>query len=148
MNQKVQQALRGFEGLHEELINGRIAAVEYGDPTNAGGVLSFLRIRSIATPAGRQLAVKELHFGQEGSGIYFHPDDWEGLKAHLRERLEHIHRPVRFARPARTSANAPEVMFFGILQSSLDRLNEKGGSSALDILEPLFGKKEARTVLF
>lgn len=58
------------------------------------------------------------------------------------------HNKVRFARPARASANAPEVMFFGILQSSLDRLNEKGGSSALDILEPLFGKKEARTVLF
>ena len=148
MNQKVQQALRGFEGLHEELINGRIAAVEYGDPTNAGGAFSFLRIRAIATPAGRQLAVKELHFGREGSGIYFHLDDQEELKVHLHERLERIHRPLHFARPERASANAPEVMFFGIFQSSLDRLNKKGGASALDILEPLFGKKEERTVLF
>lgn len=63
--------LTTFDELLPHLQEGRLDAIEYGDPKQPGGYLSYMRIRYIATPAGMQYCIKFLRAGMEGSGIYF-----------------------------------------------------------------------------
>ena len=142
------QALQDFEFLYEELLLGRIAAIEYGDPANAGGMLSFLRIRAIMTPGGLQTAVKELHLGREGSGIYFALNDTDGIKTFLQARLERIHHPVKLSLPRKADESVPAASFFGILQAELDRLNEYAYSLLPEFSKRPFGMKDPVTVQF
>ncbi len=113
MNINIDEQMAGFDSLYEELLAGRIEAIEYGEESRPGGMFSFLRVRAIPTPGGLQLAVKELSFNAEGSGIYFQMHDKEGLKAHLTQRLTRIHRPTGFSRMLNDSAY-PKVSFFAV----------------------------------
>lgn len=89
----IQNAFQGLDALLDQLQAEKIEFIEYGDPNMPGMSLSNLRIRFIPTLGGMQFAIKELHRGMEGSGIYYQPQEREQLKAMLTTMLERYHTP-------------------------------------------------------
>lgn len=77
-----------------KLLSGEIEAIEYGDPNLQGGFMSYMRIRCILTPAGRQYAIKTIHLGVESSGQYYPPSEYMGLINRALNLIVHYHRPM------------------------------------------------------
>ena len=99
--------LQSFEHWLPQLLLGDIYAIEYGDPKNAGGHFSLLRVRRINTPAGEQYCIKFITSGMEGSGEYV--PTLQLLVERLVIYLDRYHRPSRFV-----NQHPPKLCFFPI----------------------------------
>ena len=107
----IKQELLGFL---EELQQGKIYAIEYGDPKKPNGPMSGIRIKYIMTAGGEQFRLCQLSRGMEGGGIY-HPDAESTLKQAL-VLHEHYTRPIKnpVMRKLLDSRPMPESSWFTI----------------------------------
>lgn len=110
----VKQELLSFL---EDLQQGKIYAIEYGDPKKPNGMLSGIRIKYIMTAGGEQFRLCQLSRGMEGSGLYY-PDIESALERALimRERYTRpIENPVM--RKLLESRPMPALSWFTILKT-------------------------------
>lgn len=93
-----------------QLKTGRIPVIEYGDPEQAGGVFSHLRVKYMMTAGGMQFRICQLTaFGQEGSGLYYPEIADTALQCML--MVDRYHRP-----------NPVAARIRGIIPASLTKL--------------------------
>lgn len=86
---------RTLTDLLAKLKSGEVEVIEYGEPGNPGGFMSYLRIRYMMTAGGRQFSLHVLNsLGQQGSGFYS-PDSTDILALAI-QQVVYYHRPTRF----------------------------------------------------
>jgi hypothetical protein len=76
----VTKKMEQFSRMIQQLIDGDINFIQYGDPRAHSAAFSHLRVRLMTTVSGMQFVLKFLHHGAESSGVYF-PNDETGLTA-------------------------------------------------------------------
>ncbi len=93
-----------------KLKSGEVEVIEYGEPGNPGGPMSYLRIRYMMTAGGKQFSLHVLNsLGQQGSGFYS-PDPADILVL-ATQQVIHYHRPTRF--PIKDRSN---LMWFAFIE--------------------------------
>lgn len=85
---------RTLTDLLAKLKSGEVEVIEYGEPGNPGGFMSYLRIRYMMTAGGRQFSLHMLNsLGQQGSGFY--SQDPADILVLAMQQVIHYHRPTR-----------------------------------------------------
>ncbi len=93
-----------------KLKSGEVEVIEYGEPGNPGGPMSYLRIRYMMTAGGKQFSLRVLNSrGQQGSGFYS-PDPADILVL-ATQQVIHYHRPTSF--PIKDRSN---LMWFAFIE--------------------------------
>lgn len=93
-----------------KLKSGEVEVIEYGEPSNPGGIMSYLRIRYMTTAGGKQFSLHVLNsLGQQGSGFYS-PDPADILVL-ATQQVIHYHRQTHF--PVKSRSN---LMWFAFTE--------------------------------
>ncbi|MET0980260.1 MAG: hypothetical protein ABWX90_03330 [Candidatus Saccharimonadales bacterium] len=92
----IKKDLDVLRPLLTDLREGKIHAIEFGNPNMPGGHLSHHRIKVIATPSGSQVCFKLMSRGMEGSGDYMGNADERAIEIKAQTHLERYFRPTQF----------------------------------------------------
>lgn len=108
------EEINELTNLLQQLQEGKLEAVEYGEPGNPTGWLSGIRIKFMNTMGGHQFRICQLSRGMEGGGMYY--PDISGAFEQASKLLAQYTKPIEnpAIRKLLDSKPRSELKWFGI----------------------------------
>lgn len=105
-----------LDTLLDQLENGQIDWIEFGQPPEHNGYFTFFKIKYISTGGGMQFALKPFYWGRgEGSGDYYPPSCREQLKATIWKQIAKIEAPTAISNKIRKIDHTQLTFFPGVV---------------------------------